>query len=779
MRGKKAGQDVFGTKTLSAVCMVVLIIVGSILFQGQLSIKTVQAASEDEQVSAPKKIVSIVFDDSPSMEHNDDSWAAANYALQAFAALMNEKDEMYITYMSDHYSKEHKDRTIAVDLSDVTSAVDEIKNHVEWSDNTPLQSVVTAYNTLKNVKETKENKNENTQYWLVIMTDGQFNDKKNDTKYTDVQSLLNHYKGTTMLNGSQIQIKFMGIGTSAEQISDDIDNGLQQYQSTDIIDTLQEIANKVSGRYEFSEDDNLKKTGDNTIQVHLDIPVYNIAVFNQTTKASVTAVAGEDVNGNKVNLTVDRNINLFYPSQALGMTVNYDGINETLKIRDKKTENYYGVSSMITNGIHVIEPGDYTIKFSDSISLEQMTVMYQPAIEMFYNVYKDGIQIDPNTLVEEDEITLELIARNPETKTEIQPRYLPEGVVWKVSVTQTVDDKESTKVYEDRQVSGIVIQKGYNEIVCSMQVPDFAPIRSVITIEPQEPRNLGLLTNQTNPVYRVDKLTADAVDDPVSYQITEDDEILTGAALDGAEVRVADDIEIEASNFLMEIWNKLPFTTTAVPVVEKQEDGSFILYPSGGSRFDLALTRTGTYTMSVYVNQDNNVRSAASFQIQAPWIIYARFGAKAAGFLCVLFYMIHLIRKPKFHNQEYVIKVYRKSEQGRKKWVLRPGKREEGKLHPFHPQLLLFGRMKQKDKSGYNILFELDDVGDVILTEKTLQHFEGYHIGRDEPLRKFNISMEPVKVKKKRQEESMNVDLSGRIVYLLANSYLYEIKVDA
>jgi hypothetical protein len=53
------------------------------------------------QNKAAKKIISVVYDDSGSMWDANDSWAAANYAMQAFAALLNADDEMYITYMSD------------------------------------------------------------------------------------------------------------------------------------------------------------------------------------------------------------------------------------------------------------------------------------------------------------------------------------------------------------------------------------------------------------------------------------------------------------------------------------------------------------------------------------------------------------------------------------------------------------------------------------------------------------------------------------------------------
>ena len=45
-------------------------------------------ARAENTMKRNKKIVSMVFDDSGSME-NEERWAAANYAVQAMAALMN------------------------------------------------------------------------------------------------------------------------------------------------------------------------------------------------------------------------------------------------------------------------------------------------------------------------------------------------------------------------------------------------------------------------------------------------------------------------------------------------------------------------------------------------------------------------------------------------------------------------------------------------------------------------------------------------------------------
>lgn len=45
-----------------------------------------------------RKIVSVVYDDSGSMDGN--KWAYANYAMQTFCGMLNSEDQLFITYMS-------------------------------------------------------------------------------------------------------------------------------------------------------------------------------------------------------------------------------------------------------------------------------------------------------------------------------------------------------------------------------------------------------------------------------------------------------------------------------------------------------------------------------------------------------------------------------------------------------------------------------------------------------------------------------------------------------
>ena len=128
----------------------------------------VQAAGEQLRLQSPKKIISVVYDDSGSMfwtggnTKDNTSWAAANYAIQAMTALMSSKDELYITYMSS------PETAAAIDLSHIDRSVRSLREDLTDPGNTPGEAVDTAIEKLFSIEEDDPS----TQFWLVVMTDG-------------------------------------------------------------------------------------------------------------------------------------------------------------------------------------------------------------------------------------------------------------------------------------------------------------------------------------------------------------------------------------------------------------------------------------------------------------------------------------------------------------------------------------------------------------------------------------------------------------------------------
>lgn len=122
-----------------------------------------------DTVTSPKKIISVVYDDSGSMA--GERWTYANYSLQTLTSLLNTQDELYVTYMSDPSDAKK------ISLTDIQDSVDKIRDK-EDSHNTPEESIDTAVGKLESIKGTDAT----TQYWLIIMTDGAINEMSNESE---------------------------------------------------------------------------------------------------------------------------------------------------------------------------------------------------------------------------------------------------------------------------------------------------------------------------------------------------------------------------------------------------------------------------------------------------------------------------------------------------------------------------------------------------------------------------------------------------------------------
>ena len=179
---------------LLAVLMVASIVAGMIL----------PVAADSMYI---RKIVSVVYDDSGSM--SGDKWAYANYAMQTFCGMLNSEDQLFVTYMS-HTLKYSNYDPEKVDLSagGIQNSVDKIRGHRD-SDSTPYKAVKIAYDKLKSVKDS----NPNTQYWLVVITDGAFDECGSGSsakRYLNQE--FGKYTDSVMPNGTNPQVTFMGIG---------------------------------------------------------------------------------------------------------------------------------------------------------------------------------------------------------------------------------------------------------------------------------------------------------------------------------------------------------------------------------------------------------------------------------------------------------------------------------------------------------------------------------------------------------------------------------------
>lgn len=433
-----------------------LIVIAAVSFSEFMPVFATSQGGSGTEIKAPKKIVSLVFDDSSSMYGSSiDSWAQANYATQVFAALMNPQDEFYITYMSELVARE-------VDLSDPQAAVDKIRTTQTYWSGTPLTSVEVAEEKLESINESDPN----TQYWLVIMTDGAFyNDAAN---YSDIIDACNSLKGKTMSNGSALRVFYYGIGSGALEVQEDPDNGLETEKSDDIVGTLNDVANTISGRLKYDGQD-ITFVDDKTIEVSSEIPLYSLSAFTQNSQAQVSSAKMVTAEGNELILDFN-NVKVQSPEPEDVFADGSDGGYE-----DLKTPDLHGNISVISNNDQVIPAGKYRIEFSDPIDKESLVLMYQPAVTLILTMYINGNEVKTGSQVTEgSDIELRLTLIDPSTGNEIDKSLLPSGTDYEI----VMKGDQGTETTSGLTMSVDDIQPGGYSFTGQMTIPGMVPVYS-------------------------------------------------------------------------------------------------------------------------------------------------------------------------------------------------------------------------------------------------------------------------------------------------------------
>lgn len=410
-----------------------------------------------------RKIVSVVYDDSGSM--SGDKWAYANYAMQTFCGMLNSEDQLFITYMS-HSQQNIGYNPEKIDLSakGIQGSVDSIRKHTD-SGSTPYAAVETAYNKLKSVNDS----NPNTQYWLVVITDGAFDEcnlMSNNKKKDFLNKNFKTYAESVMPNGTNPQVTFLGIGgvTSPDENQS---KGIYTYSASNadgIIGAMSDMADRISGRTRLQKNA-IKKIDDKTIQVSSSIPLLNIAVFAQGSQAKITKA----VYSNEKNIPISRNVSLSYPNYS-------DLVGGAFLLGDSK---------------NVIGSGTYNITFDKSVDLDDVIILFEPALEMRMTITVNGKEIsdysDLDNAMENDKISVSCKIYEMGTNTEIDPSLLPPGTKFEITISEDGKVVEQTSGKDmllsdyilksiDTEVVAAVIIEGFNSIDYSAK---FTPIKYV------------------------------------------------------------------------------------------------------------------------------------------------------------------------------------------------------------------------------------------------------------------------------------------------------------
>ena len=405
-----------------------------------------------------KKIVSVVYDDSGSMASFDSpNWAYASYAMQAFTSLLNNDDQLYITYMSQvEDDPNYSPQTIDLSESKIQSSIDSIRKHDNIG-NTPYSAIDVAYNKLKSVSDN----NERTQYWLVVITDGAFQDYSGDISTSELNSKFSSITKEKMPNGTTPQMTYMAIGEGAVKPNEDASNGIYVYESVgsvDIVKTMSDIADKVSGRSRLDKSC-ITKTAADTITVESTIPLFNIAVLSQNADAKIAKASYE----NGKDLKISRDVSISYPQMDQLTT------DKSLKAG----------AFMIKDPSANISAGKYTIKFNKKIDLDNIDILFEPALELRMTISSNNKEIKPLSELSNkrsgEKIDVHCAVYEVGSDKEISPSLLPKGTTLDISVFENGQAKAQSSS-SDMTLNGIELHNVPTNIVGSVTINGFNPI---------------------------------------------------------------------------------------------------------------------------------------------------------------------------------------------------------------------------------------------------------------------------------------------------------------
>lgn len=380
-----------------------------------------------------KKIVSLVYDDSSSMTGN--RWVNANYALQNFCGMLNIGDELYVTYMSNPF------QPMAVNLSGGTiqNEVTAIKNHSEVGA-TPFEAVTTAYNKLVNA----DNKDANTHYWLVVITDGGFNGVNSDIEF---EKLLLEDKevnngGKTerikdfkkMPNGTNPHVVFLGIEGAPLPSLSVIDG--RSTTTNDLVEKMSLMASEVSGRVKM-DSSKIKLSNDGkTVEINPGMPYLNVAVFGKNTDAEIIE-GGVAFSGEGASPEILRTAKLESPD------ILPNGVNGRI------TQHFSGTAYLIGDGNAKLD-GTLTLTFNKEIKIEDLDILYEPAIELRRVITVNGKEIpegDLSKVTEGSKLSVSYELYEMGSDVRIDPKLLPKDTEYTVRVYENGEyDKPAREI---------------------------------------------------------------------------------------------------------------------------------------------------------------------------------------------------------------------------------------------------------------------------------------------------------------------------------------------
>ena len=337
----------------------IILTVICIMTSFNLSGTVVSAAETDSG-----KIIHVVYDDSRSM-YEENRWVQAKYALEVFGAMLGENDVMKVYCLNSN-------NVLTVKGSDA-KRVNQIHQMNSTYSGTPFRKLLEAGDALVNTKGNKEK-------WLVVLTDGVFDNDSYTAKIpiSTVQAAIDKY------NSSGIKTVFLGIGSDAAHLQDKPENDSYAYvagNSSEILYSVTTIANQIF-EHMVLPDRHISGTGTTRV-LNIDIPTNEIVLFAQGENVSVGSLY---YNGREIR--ADETLEVKHSGDVLPN-------NPEDKALIHVDESLHGIVVIYKSGTIPFESGNYSVDINGEKTVEYY---YRPGVDVVCELYQNGDKVPAGTV---------------------------------------------------------------------------------------------------------------------------------------------------------------------------------------------------------------------------------------------------------------------------------------------------------------------------------------------------------------------------------------------
>lgn len=457
-----------------------------------------------------ERVINIVYDDSGSMCEDDimvDRWSQALYAMEVFATMLGDEDEMNVYRMYDSGAA-----PIEVEGDD-PGRVEKIVAGLDTTGNTPFATVEAAVEDLLEEDAEKER-------WLVVLTDGIFQPRS-----VDAEARLKEY--ATM----GIRVMYLAIDSSATAgivFQTDPANNFYAYDAVDsqaVLARITEMANQIFQQQKMP-DSRITIDG-TTVTVDSDIPLKQLLVFAQGENITVSGMTLDNAalsptQEHKVSVT-DANT----PTGWYGQTICAEGLT--------------GVVSTYASDGQPYASGIWQFTCSDTSNLE---IYYIAGAEIDCHLTYNGVEVKNNEKHYAGQYGVSMRFIDPLTGKELKSELL-DGAVF----TAEIENGGEIKTI-DSGTTDIYLKEGEVKLNAWADLPGNVTVRTnhTYTVYP-EAIELDVMGQMPGGGYKVSALGEKA--EPILITVTnrESGKVLTKEEWDATRLTVSSDADL---NWLVE-----------------------------------------------------------------------------------------------------------------------------------------------------------------------------------------------------------------------------------